>query len=500
MNVVIWARVSSREQREGYSIDAQIRACRETARKHGWNVLREFTIAESARRGADRVAFNEMFQWLLKNARRKKINAVLSHKLDRICRNMRDAVRMQELEDERGIRLSFVENHFGPGAAGALSFNVMAAVAQYYSDNLRSEVLKGLDERARQGWHTGYAPFGFRNTNGDRNEPVQPHSEKSQTVIRIFDLFSTGRYTFKELGDQLASEGRTFRPSRPRFNRTTLSYILNNRFYMGEVKRRDQYLPGRHQALVDRVTFEQCQDILHGRNRRTSNPDHPYAGGLFQCEFCGALITGEKIRRKLKGGGVRVHQYYRCANNNRSKDHPQVRWKEADLEQAIVDELETLRISDPKQQEWFREALDAAFSDLTAHSDRQRRQLKKRRSELHSKQERLLEAFLTGAIDESVFRGKTDELKRDVESVEQSLKQLNEPSEQNRDVALDLFNWTQNASESWSRSKMPLKREILISLSLNRTLGDVSLVTTKRKPFDVLAEGPFLLASRDDRI
>ena len=127
-------------------------------------------------------------------------------------------------------------------------------------------------------------------------------------------------------------------------------------------------------------------------------------------------------------------------------------------------------------------------------------QLKKRRSELHSKQERLLEAFITGAIDESVFRGKTDELKRDVASVEQSLAQLNEPSEQNHHVALDLFNWTQNASESWSRSKMPLKREILISLSLNRTLSDVSLVTTKRKPFDVLAEGPFLLASRDDRI
>ena len=134
-------------------------------------------------------------------------------------------------------------------------------------------------------------------------------------------------------------------------------------------------------------------------------------------------------------------------------------------------------------------------ADLTAHSDRQRGQLNKRRSELHSKQERLLEAFLTGAIDESVFRGKTDELKRDVASVEQSLAQLNEPSEQNRGVALDLFNWTQNASESWSRSKMPLKREILISLSLNRTLSDVSLVTTKRKPFDVLAEGPFLLAS-----
>lgn len=48
MKVVIWARVSSREQREGYSIDAQLRACRERAMKNGWTVLREFVVAESA--------------------------------------------------------------------------------------------------------------------------------------------------------------------------------------------------------------------------------------------------------------------------------------------------------------------------------------------------------------------------------------------------------------------------------------------------------------------
>jgi DNA invertase Pin-like site-specific DNA recombinase len=98
-NCVIWARVSSREQREGYSIDAQLRVTRERVQKEGWNVLREFVVAESAKRGAERVAFNEMFKWVRSNARKLKIGFVLAHKLDRICRNMRDAVRMQELEE-----------------------------------------------------------------------------------------------------------------------------------------------------------------------------------------------------------------------------------------------------------------------------------------------------------------------------------------------------------------------------------------------------------------
>ena len=147
--------ISSREQREGYSIDAQLRANREKAETERWAVIREFAVAESARRGADRASFREMLLWVKKGARREQIGAILSHKLDRICRNMRDAVRLQALEDDCGVRLAFVENQFGRGAAGALSFNVMAAVAQYYSDNLRGEVLKGMDERVRQGWPSG---------------------------------------------------------------------------------------------------------------------------------------------------------------------------------------------------------------------------------------------------------------------------------------------------------------------------------------------------------
>ena len=230
MNVVAWARVSSREQREGYSIDAQLRAMRNMASKSGWQIVREFVVAESAKRGAARTAFNQMFNWVKAHAKREKIGGILSHKLDRVCRNMRDAVRLQELEDSCGVELAFVDNQFGPGAAGALSFNVMAAVAQYYSDNLRNEVLKGMDEKVRQGWPIGPAPYGYLNVD-DRSEPVIPHPEKSKTVTRIFELYASGQYTFKSLADKLAAEGYIYRSSQPRFYRTALSYILNNRFY-----------------------------------------------------------------------------------------------------------------------------------------------------------------------------------------------------------------------------------------------------------------------------
>ena len=45
---------------------------------------------------------------------------------------------------------------------------------------------------------------------------------------------------------------------------------------------------------------------------------------------------------------------------------------------------------------------------------------------------------------------------------------------------------------------MDQKREILESVSLNRMLGDVTLVVEKRKPFDELAKRPLVTSSRED--
>jgi len=499
MNVVIWARVSSREQREGYSIDAQLRVNRERAQANGWHVTREFVVAESAKRGAERNAFNEMFTWVKGNAKREKIKAILSHKLDRVCRNMRDAVRLQELEDVCGVQLAFVDNQFGPGAAGALSFNVMAAVAQYYSDNLRSEVLKGMDEKVRQGWPTGLAPYGYINVE-DRDEPVQPHPEKSRTLVRIFELYATGSYTFKSLADKLQGEGHVFRKSQPRFHRTALSYILGNRFYIGELHRNGQVFEGKYRRLIDRATFDACQDVLNGRNRRTGSPELPLAGGLFQCAYCGQSITGERIRRKLKDGGVREHTYYRCANNHPGPDHPRVRWKGDDLEQAVVDDLAQMRLATPEIAAWFRTELGAAVTDLTAYRRRQSKSLAKRKTELATMQDRLLNAYLAGTVEEVVYKAKTNELKAEEARNEEALAQLGDVDPARAETALAIFDWTQNAAEIWRGSNNRVRREILDAVCLNRTLTYLNLDATKRKPFDVFAKGLEIKNSRGERI
>ena len=216
--------------------------------------------------------------------------------------------------------------------------------------------------------------------------------------------------------------------------------------------------------------------------------------------MCGSGVTGERVRRRLKGGGVREHIYYRCANNDPGPEHPIVRWRGGDLEDAIAGDLAALQMPTPEIAGWFKRALAAALQDVTENRRRQRQTLAKRRTELRVMEDRLLNAYLGGVIDEPTFRSKTDELKSEAEGVKTSLERCGDADASGGDMALRVFDWMQRLPEIWRGSKMGTRREILESVTLNRTVSDVSLCTEKRKPFDFLAEGRLVQSGTPYRI
>ena len=64
---VLYARVSSKDQeREGFSIPAQLKFLREYAQTHELNVLHEFVDVETAKRSG-RIAFTAMLEYLKKH-------------------------------------------------------------------------------------------------------------------------------------------------------------------------------------------------------------------------------------------------------------------------------------------------------------------------------------------------------------------------------------------------------------------------------------------------
>src|SRR5690606_4741931 len=103
-------------------------------------------------------------------------------------------------------------------------------------------------------------------------------------------------------------------------------------------------------------------------------------------------------------------------------------------------------------------------------------------------------------VEEIVYKAKSAELKAEAASTDETLAQLGDVDPARGKLAVALFDWTQTAAATWRGSNNAVRREILDLVCLNRTLGDVNLVTQKRKPFDILAEGLDLKNSRGERI
>src|SRR6202163_1636447 len=94
---VIYARVSSKEQeKEGFSIPSQLKLLREYAAAQGFVVAQEYVDVETAKQ-TGRAAFGEMVAYLKAYP---ALRVMLVEKTDRLYRNLKDWVRMDELEVE----------------------------------------------------------------------------------------------------------------------------------------------------------------------------------------------------------------------------------------------------------------------------------------------------------------------------------------------------------------------------------------------------------------
>ena len=146
------------------------------------------------------------------------------------------------------------------------------------------------------------------------------------------------------------------------------------------------------------------------------------------------------------------------------------------MERTIAEELGRMRLESDDMRGLVREAMEQGFAGIGSQQRKQGQGLTKRQSELKGMQERLLNAYLDGTIDEGVFGAKSEELK----------------------AALGMFDWSQEAAQTWLGSNKAARREILDRVCLNRKLSDASLCLEMRTPFRELAERRVLQNSRSD--
>jgi len=271
----------------------------------------------------------------------------------------------------------------------------------------------------------------------------------------------------------------------PRFNRTSVHNALNDRSYIGEIRYRDAWYPGKQKPIIDRATWNRVQSLLGVGN----NQSHAmtYAAGLIQCGHCGHQITGE-VKCKQTKSGERSYAYYFCTHY-REAGHPRARVTEAAIDQKMLALFDKMRIDDEAVQNWFRTILVLQTENAQSDSTAQRVELERQAGLLVAQQDRLLNLHLVGDIEREAFARKQTELRDRLASIKLELDVVDRSHDEMSDLAVKAFELSQTLRQQWLSADYAAKRRILEITLSNCKLDGVTLCPTIRKPFDVLAEG-----------
>ena len=327
LTAVIYARVSSEEQVQGYSIQAQLRACREWAAKNGYTIAKEYLEeGHSAFRNLEkREAMKELLADTV--SKQRGFQLIIVHKLDRLFRDTLESSTTRAVLKRQKVRLvSVTEPMVGSDTPeNFLMEHLIVGMNEFYSRNLSREIMKGLKQRALQGHLVFRPPFGYRKEIVERQEghkrtriisrPVV--DEKTAPLIqRCFDLYDRG-VGAKAIAMIFNEEGYRTNQGR-RFGLKFILRILRNRAYIGildyhlkkgRTEREPIVVPGFYPPIIDNALFERVQEQL---NRQTDNWQNSYShrssyllSRLVVCDKCGHRYIG----MSAKSG---KYNYYSC--------------------------------------------------------------------------------------------------------------------------------------------------------------------------------------------
>lgn len=303
MNAILYARVSTTEQAEhDLSIPAQVNAMHAVAQQLSKPVLQTFKDVGSARTMKDRPGLLAAIKFA---AEHRDVDTLIVHRIDRLARNVVEYHVIKEQLRQRGVQVVSVVEHTDATPAGEFMENIFAAYTEFYSANLGLEIRKGMTERLRKGRWIGQPPLGYIL----ESVRLVPDPARARFIRQAFHRYASEHISVSQLSRELHAAGLTTRTGKA-MTPNRLHVILRNSIYMGEMKTALGIFPGKHELLVDKLTFQAVQARLHkGRGKPAPLPNDmfPLARQL-TCPQCGRLLVGE---RHVKPNG-KIYRYYRC--------------------------------------------------------------------------------------------------------------------------------------------------------------------------------------------
>ena len=469
---VIIARVSTtRQEKEGLSLkEIQLPVLRDYSKSRGLEVEREFVFSETADYKI-RKKFEEMVDYVKANER---IKAIIAYRVDRVTRNFRDAVLIDDLRLSYDKEIHFVYDHLiikkDTTGRDIQDWDLRVFLAKQYLNRLKEDAKNSATQMLRQGLLPGKAPFGFRNiVQQDKKKWVIVDPVEAKIVQDMYERYATGVSSLLEIKNRLNNEFNLD------FSKGYVDFILKNPFYCGTIIYSGKEYPHNYETIISRELFDEVQQIKAGYMKKHSKfAGLPYIyRGMISCATCGCMITPEIKKGK--------YVYYHCTEYKGKHKADYVREEELTAQFALMyknlqippDVIEqitgTLRKSHQDKSEFHRVTLQSYQGDYQKYETRI---------------EKMYEDKLDGKITEDVYNKLSENYRLKQQALRGKISGLGIADEEYYITAEYLLKLANRAYDLFMSSEADEKRQLIKMTLQNLKLDGKKIDFELVKPFD----------------
>jgi len=478
---VSYCRVSSREQEEtGYSLPSQEKLLTEYANRKELRVIKVFAVAESASGFKQRKVFSEMMDYMEK----KNISILLCEKVDRLTRNLKEAVVANDwIEEDEERRIHFVKQnltmHKYAKSDEKFRWDIEIVLAKKFISNLSEEVKKGQKEKIAQGWLPTRPPLGYKTIGEKGHKTHVVDQDKSTFILKMFELYSTGNYSLSALVDIMHENGLRNSTGR-KVGKSRMHKLLTDPFYQGQIRWNDKVYPGKQKAIITEDLFSTVQAKI---SRKTKSPLYrkhlPVFKSKLTCRECTGTITWE-----IQKG----HWYGHC---NHYKDCDQNRWwRQEKVEESLFPLFDNVAPKTNKVLKVLEKALKESHSNEIKYHEGTQKEFNIQLEKSQNRIEAIYEDKIDGKIDTGFYDKKFAEYTKDKNNALEGLRKLNTSNTEYYEAGYAFHELASRTSEIYKSPKATVedKRLLLSKIFSNLSINDQEIRPNYTLAFEFLRE------------
>lgn len=477
-----YTRVSTDEQRlKGYSLDYQDKQILQYCHEKGLVPVKKFSESHTAKRPG-RPEFNNMLAYA-KQHKIKHIVFLINH---RASRNPLDSAQLSYMAEYEGYFIHLIEDNLVLNAKSKpqdyLIFELNNGFSNMYSRNLRIEVTTKLNEKANQGYYPTRPMVGYKTErkkeSGSKRAYLVVDPEKAPFIRRIFELYSTGQYSYTTLAATMRHEGFCVSKS-VKCGRSNIEDILKNPVYMGDfVYNGKRYYNGKHEPIISRELYYICQRVIKSKTSTKNNRKNFLFTNMIKCATCGCMHVGEIKKGK--------YIYYHCTGN-RGGECKSKYLKESYVEELFLNTLDMLTIPQDRMPVIIN-LIKQHTKYETLYNEASATEAQKEVDILKNRLNKMFNMYLDGELNKNIYNEKRREFEEKIDELNTRLRILNENPGRIVDFSTKILELFKDARGAYLRASFE-KRKELINLVCSNFLYDGSNLTIAiKKAFQPIAK------------